>query len=205
MAGTSAAPALRADMAIPTWNGKTETLEDYATAVELLTLGSSKEMRPLLGLRLVAALPQGSAQQRFALRLPREAGLDMDGAPMEPKSIAIAGGPNNLIEAFRRELGIQVVSGVVERTDADFHAGPGRSALTRRLGQSMAQRIETEEEAYDQLQQAENDLAVRGKKRKPGSRRVGHCADEIHRQTYEEQGNDFELPPDEYAQADEED
>ena len=154
MAGAAAAPTSRVDMAIPTWNGKAETLEDYAIAVELLTLGSTKEVRPLLGPRLVAALPQGSAQQRFALRLPREAGVDKDGVPLEPKSIAIAEGPNNLIEAFRRELGTQVVSDIGEKTDAYFYAGPNRSALTRRLGQSMAQWIETEEEAYDQLQRA---------------------------------------------------
>ena len=28
------------DMHIPTWNGKAETLEDYAIAVELLLLGT---------------------------------------------------------------------------------------------------------------------------------------------------------------------
>ena len=52
MAAAASAPTVRTDMAIPTWNGKAETLEDYAIAVELLTLGSTKELRPLLGPRL---------------------------------------------------------------------------------------------------------------------------------------------------------
>eukprot|EP00974_Lingulodinium_polyedra_P056188 5404203-Lingulodinium_polyedra.AAC.1 len=61
----------RTDMAIPTRDGKPESLEDYAVAVELLTLGTPPDARPLLGPRLAAALPAGSPQQRFALRLPR--------------------------------------------------------------------------------------------------------------------------------------
>ncbi|CAK0868870.1 unnamed protein product, partial [Prorocentrum cordatum] len=248
-------------MAIPTWNGKAETLDDCAIAVELFTLGSSKEVRPLLGPRLVAALPQGSPQQRFALRLPRESGMDLDGAPLEPKTIATADGPNNLIEAFRREPGTQVVSHIGEKTDAYFYAGPGRSALTRRLGQSMAQWIETEVEAYDQLQRAyellvqdvgdilpsavrgvllwrnnnldptegtvvsstikgdwklenvrrrlrdawaENDMAVRDKT-KLNNHRAAHYTDEALGQINDEQGSDLELPPDEYAHAEEED
>ncbi|CAK0814541.1 unnamed protein product, partial [Prorocentrum cordatum] len=206
-------------MAIPSWSGKAETLEGYAIAVELLTLGSSREVRPLLGPRLVAPLPQGSAQQRFALRLPREAGFDLDRAPLEQKSIATVDGPNNLIEAFRRELGSQVVSDIGEKTDAYFYAGPGRSALTRRLGQSMAQWIEAEQEAYDQLQRTCRQLvpdvggilpsAVRGALFWRNSN-LDSSERAVVRSTIKgdwklENGTDHELPPDECVQADEED
>ena len=44
------------DMHIPTGNGKAETLADYAVAVELLSLGTPTDTRPLLGPRLVAEL-----------------------------------------------------------------------------------------------------------------------------------------------------
>ena len=141
----------RIDMSIPTWNGKAETLEEYAIAVELLVLGTPPDARSLLGPRLVAALPSGSAHQKFALRLPRETGLDEEGLWLEPDSIAISIGPNNLIQEFRRQLGPQVVSDIGEKTDSYFYAGASRTALTRRFGQSMPQWIETEEEAYAQL------------------------------------------------------
>ena len=114
-------------MQIPTWNGKAETLEDYAVAVELLTLGTPAEARPLLGPRLVSALPPGSAQQRHALRLPRT-GMNAEGVAIDSKSIAIATGPQNLIEAFRRDFGTQVVTDIGEKTDAYFYARPSRMA-----------------------------------------------------------------------------
>ena len=88
-------------MSIPTWNGKAESLEEYAVAVELLMLGTPTEARPLLGPRLVAALPAGSSQQRLALRLPRTTELDEDGIPNDANSIATGAGPSNLIEAFK--------------------------------------------------------------------------------------------------------
>ena len=145
--------AQRIDMHIPSWDGKAESLEDYAIAVELLVLGTPLDARPLLGPRLVAALPSGSPQQKFALRLPRDATMK-DGMPEDPKSIAIPAGPSNLVEAFKKDLGVHVVSDIGERTDNYFYAGQHRTALTRKLGQSMAQWIETEQEAYAQLLRA---------------------------------------------------
>eukprot|EP00969_Alexandrium_andersonii_P307018 13572348-Alexandrium_andersonii.AAC.1 len=63
-----------AQMTIPIWDGRAETIDTYAGQVELLVLGTPVENRPLLGPRLVAVLPEGSTQQRLALRLPRDVG-----------------------------------------------------------------------------------------------------------------------------------
>ena len=59
-------------MELPVWDGKAESLEEYAGNVELLVLGTKVDDRIFLGPQLVAALPHGSSQRKLAMRLPRD-------------------------------------------------------------------------------------------------------------------------------------
>ena len=51
-------------MELPVWDGKADSLEEYA-GVELLVLGTKVEDRIFLGPQLVAALSHGSSQRRW--------------------------------------------------------------------------------------------------------------------------------------------
>ena len=84
-------------MELPVWDGKAESLEEYAGAVELLVLGTKVDDRIFLGPQLVAALPHGSSQRKLAMRLPRD---DSDS-----ESIATKAGVENLLRMLRKSLG----------------------------------------------------------------------------------------------------
>ena len=109
-------------MRISTWDGRAESLDAYAQNVELLVLGTHPDGRNLLGPRLVAELPAGSAQSHFALRLSRDPTVDGEGVPANVESIALANGAMNLVAAFRRNLGTQDVADIGAWTDADIYA-----------------------------------------------------------------------------------
>ena len=69
-----------------------EALEEYGTAVELLTLRTPTTARYLLGPRLVAALPMKSPQRKLAMRMSRK--------PDDEKGIAHIDGPSSLIKVL---------------------------------------------------------------------------------------------------------
>ena len=84
-------------MRLPVWDGRAETLEEYVGTVELLVLGTHADSRVLLGTRLVAARPHGSAQRKLAVRLPSTTGESEDECEA---SIATELWAENLIQAF---------------------------------------------------------------------------------------------------------
>ena len=100
-------------MAIPVWDGRAESLDDYEQSIGITILGTQNDSRPLLGPRLIQALPDGSKQKRLAMRLPR--GAD------EAGTIASAEGARNLIKAFRASIGATPVTDVGAKVDKYFY------------------------------------------------------------------------------------
>ena len=66
-------------------------------------------------------------------------------------SIATKLWAENLIQAFRRSLGLQAVADIADKTDTSLCSGPSRSAMCRRFGQSMSQWIEKAGDPYIEL------------------------------------------------------
>ena len=91
-------------------DGNAETLDKYSQDVELLLLETRSENRALLRPRLVAAPPANSAQRKLAMRLSRDPDVDEREDLVDRESIASVHGANNLVQAFRRSLGTQIIA-----------------------------------------------------------------------------------------------
>ena len=129
-----------------------KSLDTYSQNVELLLLATRREYRAPLGPRLVAAPPAKSAQRILAMRLSRGTEVDKIGDPVDLESIASVNGANNLVQGFRRSLRTHIISHVEECMDKyRLYGGIGRSALSRRPGQTVSQWVEMEEDLYQEL------------------------------------------------------
>ena len=127
-------PLARGDTEILRPNGRARRNSGYALSrCGTHAPGRRPEHRALLRPRLSAK----SAQRKLAMRLSRRTDVDESGGPVDHESMASVYGANNLVHAFQRSLGTQIIANVRECTDRYFYGGIGRTTLSRRPGQTM--------------------------------------------------------------------
>ena len=120
---------------VPVWDGRAETLDEYAEVVRDLVLGTKRDERALIGPRLRAALPINSAARRWAKKVRDEDLTKENGAQM-------------LIEVFRENAGARPLNRFSVELDTLFYN------CRRRSGETFPEYAQRQEEQHEKATEA---------------------------------------------------
>ena len=118
---------------IPRWNGRLESLDDYADDVRIYVNDTKKDERHLCGSRLIGVMVNGTSQKRLALTF-------------NDKELPKEDGAQKLVQFFKEWLGDQAPIDLMKALVTYMYN------MTRKKGETMVAYGGREEQLYHRLQ-----------------------------------------------------